>query len=218
MRARRMSMQNRTDASGVDSALSRVQQLVLGHGLDAAAQGINWCESDYAVTPSIAEWWNTISNVAFLVPPPPPPSPPLAKCCRIIAAATERVPQVAGCKCLAHSRSLHLPLAFSLNAAFILLTAVASALFHATLLLRWQRVDETFENMILIFMLRGSDSSVRPALLHAAAATAGIVFASCILFCEVHLVGMAIANILKLRRLCLPMRALTPPPPPPPLP
>jgi len=100
-----------------------------------------------------------------------------------------------------------------LNAAFILLTAVASALFHATLLLRWQRVDETFENMILIFMLRGSDSSVRPALLHAAAATAGIVFASCILFCEVHLVGMAIANILKLRRLRLPMRAVTSPPP-----
>ena len=128
-------------------------------------------------------------------------------------AATERVPQVVGCKCLAHARSLHLPLAFSLKAAFILLTAVASALFHATLLLRWQRVDETFENMILIFMLRGSDSSVRPALLHAAAATAGIVFASCILFCEVHLVGMAIANILKLRRLCLPMRAVTPPPP-----
>ena len=113
------------------------------------------------------------------------------------------VPQVVGCKCLAHSRSLHLPLDFSLKAAFILLTAVASALFHATLLLRWQRVDETFENMILIFMLRGSDSSVRPALLHAAAATAGIVFASCILFCEVHLVGMAISNILKLRRVCL---------------
>jgi hypothetical protein len=82
-------------------------------------------------------------------------------------------------------------------------------MFHATLLLRWQRVDETFENMILVYMLRGSDASLWPALLHAAAATAGIVFASAFLFCELHLVGMAVANILQLRRLPLHMRAVT---------
>ncbi len=81
-------------------------------------------------------------------------------------------------------------------------------MFHATLLLRWQRVDETFENMILVFMLRGSDGSLGPALLHAAAATAGIVFLSCFLFCELHLVCMSIANILLLRRLRLPMSAV----------
>jgi hypothetical protein len=108
-----------------------------------------------------------------------------------------------------NARLLALPPAFHLNAACIVLTALASAVFHATLLLRWQRVDETFENMILIFMLRGSDASLWPALLHAAAATAGIVFVSFFLFCELHLVGMAIANILQLRRLCLPMRAVT---------
>lgn len=106
---------------------------------------------------------------------------------------------------------MSLPPAFHLNAACIVLTALASAMFHATLLLRWQRVDETFENMILVFMLRGSDASLWPALLHAAAATAGIVFASAFLFCELHLVGMAVANILQLRRLTLPMRAVTPP-------
>ena len=104
---------------------------------------------------------------------------------------------------------MSLPPAFHLNAACIVLTALASAMFHATLLLRWQRVDETFENMILVFMLRGGDASLWPALLHAAAATAGIVFASAFLFCELHLVGMAVANILQLRRLTLPMRAVT---------
>ena len=117
--------------------------------------------------------------------------------------------QVVGLKCLVHSRRLGLPPAFHLNASCVVLTALASAMFHATLLLRWQRLDETFENMILVFMLRGSEASLWPALLHAAAATAGIIFFSFFLFCELHLVGMAIANIFQLRRLCLPMRAVT---------
>ena len=92
-------MQNRTDVSDVDGALSRVQQLMLAHGLDAAAQGINWCESDYAVTPSIAEWWNTISNVAFLVPPPPrPPHANALKPTARIIAAHSASPQLSVCR------------------------------------------------------------------------------------------------------------------------
>ena len=54
-------------------ASASVAQQLLGSGLLAPAQGINWCESDYAVSPLIAEWWNTLSNVAFLVAPPIPP-------------------------------------------------------------------------------------------------------------------------------------------------
>ena len=113
-----------------------------------------------------------------------------------------------------HSRRLHLPRAFHLNALCIIFTAAASAMFHATLHLSWQRADETFENMILVFMLRGNDSSLWPALLHAAAATAGILFVSCFLFCELHLIGMAAANILQLRRLRLPMSTVAPIPSP----
>ncbi len=63
--------QPRVLAPAADGAASVSQQL-LSDGLRAAVQGINWCESDYAVSPSIAEWWNTISNVAFLVDTPLP--------------------------------------------------------------------------------------------------------------------------------------------------
>jgi hypothetical protein len=61
----------RAEAPGAGAAFSISQQL-LSDGLHVAAQGINWCESDYAVSPSIAEWWNTLSNIAFLVTLPVP--------------------------------------------------------------------------------------------------------------------------------------------------
>ncbi len=41
--------------------------------LQGDSQGINWCETDYAVSPVIAEWWNTMSNFAFLVMRPASP-------------------------------------------------------------------------------------------------------------------------------------------------
>jgi hypothetical protein len=56
-------------APGARDSASSISQQLLSDGLRAAAQGINWCESDYAVSPSIAEWWNTLSNIAFLVNP-----------------------------------------------------------------------------------------------------------------------------------------------------
>lgn len=29
---------------------------------------LDWCEENYAVTPYIAEFWNTLSNLAMIVP------------------------------------------------------------------------------------------------------------------------------------------------------
>jgi hypothetical protein len=57
-------------ADGTSSILQQLQGALLGNGLRQTAQGINWCESDYAVSPFVAEWWNTISNLAFLVARP----------------------------------------------------------------------------------------------------------------------------------------------------
>ena len=64
-------------ADGASSVTHLLREALLGNGLHAAAQAINWCESDYAVSPLVAEWWNTISNFAFLVALPP--CPPLVR-------------------------------------------------------------------------------------------------------------------------------------------
>ncbi len=55
-------------ADGASSVTHLLREALLGN-----AQAINWCESDYAVSPFVAEWWNTISNFAFLVALPPCP-------------------------------------------------------------------------------------------------------------------------------------------------
>lgn len=67
----KMPLHDPAPAPAAHGASASVAQQLLSSGLLAPAQGINWCESDYAVSPLIAEWWNTLSNVAFLVAPPP---------------------------------------------------------------------------------------------------------------------------------------------------
>ena len=111
----------------------------------------------------------------FWCPSPPPSTPPSRQCSQTNCphyrrafgiAATERVPQVVGCKCLAHSRSLHLPLAFSLNAAFILLTASSHANFPDSPPQIWyisQRPGSTpLENSALVARIVTEHSKSQP--------------------------------------------------------
>ena len=99
-------------------------------------------------------------------------------------------------------------------AAFILLTGIFSAFFHATLWLVGQRLDEIFENAILIAMFHsigipsssGSGSGTATGVsfstasratmgVHFVACALGIVFVTFFLFTEIHLIGMASVSV-----------------------
>ena len=140
-----------------------------------AATGINWCEADYAVTPLIAEFWNTASNLAFVV----------------VGAAQ---------LWLAVSRQL--PLRFWALATFVILTGLASAAFHSTLWKEHQKADEACENAILAVLWHVQDGPRASVfcLVHVLGATLGVYLVTAVLFAEVHLIVMAIACAYRLRR------------------
>ena len=78
---------------------------------------IDWCEPNYAYSPYIVEWWNTWSNLAYIVP-----------ACHILrgagAGGAARWP-----------------------ARLLLLIGTSSAAFHGTLQLHAQLVDEVAMNL-----------------------------------------------------------------------
>ena len=136
--------------------------------------GINWCEEDYAKTKYIAEFWNTFTNIVYVY---------------------------VGLKSLLLCRQKRLPTRFYLIACFILLTGITSGMFHATLHLKHQRLDEIFENasMISIFHTLSSlsiysttTSTELYVVWHFFLCTMGIVFCAYFLFCEIHLIGISI--------------------------
>jgi dihydroceramidase len=143
---------------------------------------IDWCEPNYALTSDVAELHNTWSNVFYV----------------LVGAAV-----------LARCQRLRLPLQFHLCGAFIVLTGVFSAAFHASLWLSMQRLDEIFENGILIAMLysdRGSGkegglSAVAATVLHFIVCAALILSVGQFLFCELHLVGIILLVLAKFQRL-----------------
>jgi dihydroceramidase len=143
---------------------------------DHSAAAINWCEEDYKYSSLVAEVWNASSSLFFVV---------------------------GGIHSLVEAYRLGLPWSLRLAALCCVLTGVASAFFHATLLLSGQRADELFENFTLVFLLHGSepaDSSSYVLLragLHAAVALVGILFVTAFLFTELHLIIVA---LLLLRR------------------
>ena len=159
-----------------------------GAGAGGAGEGwwgeptgtIDWCERNYAgPLYYIAEFHNTWSNVFYLL---------------------------VGLAALARCRRLRLPAQFRACAACIVLTGVFSAAFHATLRLTMQRLDECFENGILIFMLhsdrRVGGGAFAVSLAHMAACTAGILgLSGTFLFCELHLVSVILFALAKFRRL-----------------
>ncbi|MCL4128677.1 UNVERIFIED_CONTAM: hypothetical protein GTU68_052402 [Idotea baltica] len=78
---------------------------------------VDWCEDNYTVTPHIAEFVNTVSNVLFLFVP-------------------------AACSKLWISYSIHVSKGIHLVLAFFTVIGLSSAYFHATLSLLGQLLDE----------------------------------------------------------------------------
>ncbi len=148
-----------TDASLFEALLAR---------RDHASAAIDWCEANYAVTPHVAEFYNTLSSLSFCA---------------------------AGASMLLAARALRarLPAALLLAGPLVTLLGLFSAAFHATLALPWQRADEVAENLSLVALLHGARAAPAPRLLalHAVAATLGILFVHAFLFTEAHLVATA---------------------------
>ena len=133
--------------------------------------GIDWCEPNYAVSVYVAEFWNTVTNVAFIV----------------LALRT-----------LASAWRLRLPLQFRVASYALFCTGLASAFFHATLWLVAQRLDEFFENSYLLVVFHSLSQSssiiaISRIAIHATIFGLALVCITFFLVCEVHLIGMAIA-------------------------
>ena len=102
---------------------------------------VDWCEANYTVTPHIAEFVNTISNVLFLFVP--------AACCRLWSSYARNV-----------SKGIHLVW------VFFTIIGLSSAYFHATLSLLGQLLDEL--SILWVLMVSYSiftPKSYRPKLL-----------------------------------------------------
>lgn len=82
---------------------------------------IQWCEEDYVHSPYIAEYWNTWTNLAYVI---------------------------AGALCYGRSQNPHIRL--NVMSVFMMLTGVASAAFHGTLLWWTQKFDEAALSLMMI--------------------------------------------------------------------
>ncbi|KAF0699736.1 Aste57867_9705 [Aphanomyces stellatus] len=139
----------------------RIQEDGVGFWSPATAP-INWCERDYAVSVFVAEFWNTVTNAAYV--------------------------GVGVCAWMEFPR---LP-ALRIAAACCVLTGLFSGLFHATLHVEHQRLDEIFENGILVFLCH--DNAV-VASAHFAVVAAAILSIESVRVCEIHLVSMIFFTI-----------------------
>ncbi len=142
------------------------------------AAPINWCETDYAVVPGVAEFWNTISNLGFIVVG----MYGLEVCSRFYLSWR----MISMCVC-------------------VVMTGVTSAWFHATLYWIGQKSDEFFENSILVVMWHSNGGfGERPAgvgviVLHLLVLAVGLLYVTSILVCEIHLISIIIACINQFR-------------------
>jgi len=144
---------------------------------------INWCEEDYARSSRVAEWWNTITNVSY-----------------VIASAGAVRLALRSSTSGYNAKKLQV-----LFCASLFLTGVFSAYFHATLCWWGQKLDEIFETwtvVCLVYCALGATSraySFTSAAFHCLLALAGIVLIPDI-FCEVHLAACVGAFIVFMLR------------------
>lgn len=101
---------------------------------------IDWCEANYEVTPLVAEFWNTISNLMFIIPP-------------LVAAF--------------HFRN-KLDRVYRLSLVYMAFTGLGSCAFHGTLLYGMQLWDELsmvwsglFILYLIIKIFKGDEASSR---------------------------------------------------------
>ena len=135
---------------------------------------INWCEYDYIVDKTIiAEFFNTWSNLFFIV---------------------------AGLIAIRLSIKHKLPITYTITAYCIVLTGVFSFCFHASL--RWwmQKLDESFETLLLLGIFHSFHSEIGWMYTHSIVAVIGILFIEK-WFCEIHLIIIAILSFIQLYQL-----------------
>lgn len=134
---------------------------------------INFGEPDYLWSATIAELWNTCSNVAFV----------FFGCLGVFYA---------------RARPMHVRLAHVCMVA----TGIASALFHATLQFQWHMFDEISESwMVLVLFYMVLCPGAFPwfvAITHGVTMSLLIVHING--FCELHLICLALPTVLMTRR------------------
>ena len=146
---------------------------------------IDWCEANYVSTSLVAELHNTWSNVFYVI---------------------------VGTAALVAVRRQRLPVQFAACGTLIVFTGIFSALFHATLQLFMQRLDEIFENGILIAMLHSDrgQHAMLATMLHFFLCAGLILAIRQFLFCELHLVGIILLVLAKFGRLSCKQPAVVP--------
>ena len=128
---------------------------------------INYCEPDYSISPYVAEFFNTATNLSFIL---------------------------AAVYAFAQCRRFHLPFRFTLLATAVLLTGLFSAVYHATLTWAGLKLDELSENLVFITLIHMHRPLVVTAV-HAVVAAVGVLFVHVLLFCELHIVGVSVVTI-----------------------
>jgi len=134
---------------------------------------IDWCESNYAVVPFVAEFWNTLSCICYLV-----------AAAVLFWSPRVRLPAGGAQTC------------YNLHALALALTGVFSAVFHATLWWWGQKTDEICENLALLALIYMPHHRA-PLLLaaHGAVMSAGILLIPQV-FAELH-VAASVACLLR---------------------
>lgn len=141
-------------------------------GVYGPATGINWCEPDYSWSPYVAEFWNTVSNLAFVA---------------------------AGLSGRRTAQRMQLPARFFALSWTLVLLGLTSGAFHCTLLWVNQKLDETFENVALVLLFHTDKATQVLAVVHSALVAAGIFTVTVFLFCELHLIAIILATLWKVK-------------------